>query len=480
MEMYSINWESSLLLATLLLFLALITISKKLQQPQRLINPPPGPKPWPVIGNLNLIISKPRQSLQSLSEKYGEILLLKLGKSPVVIASSPELAKQFLRTHDASFASRPAFAAGKYTCYNYRNMVWAPYGPYWKQARRIYHSEVFSAKRLESFEHIRVQERRRFLSRLHSLSEKPIMLRDELSRHTLSSISKMVLSGNGLVKKMKILHKKLDCFNNYVIDDHLARRSSSEKPKHDFATKGVLDVLLELAEDSNNLDVQLTRDDIKGLLQDLLTGGTDSSATTVEWAIHELLRQPRIIEKAKEELDRVIGRNRWVEENDYSRLPYIEAIIMESMRLHPLSTFLAPRYAVEDCKVAGFDISKGTIVLVNIWSIGRDPKSWDSPREFLPERFLGKEMLDVVMGSDFEMLPFGSGRRRCPGYSLGLRVVRATLASLLHGFDLKLAADGRGGVRADDICMEDMSRFDTRPKHPILVVLEPRLEHHLY
>ncbi|KAL9173526.1 hypothetical protein ABFS82_03G121200 [Erythranthe guttata] len=279
---------------------------------------------------------------------------------------------------------------------------------------------------------------------------------------------------------MKILHKKLDCFNNYVIDDHLARRSSSEKPKHDFATKGVLDVLLELAEDSNNLDVQLTRDDIKGLLQDLLTGGTDSSATTVEWAIHELLRQPRIIEKAKEELDRVIGRNRWVEENDYSRLPYIEAIIMESMRLHPLSTFLAPRYAVEDCKVAGFDISKGTIVLVNIWSIGRDPKSWDSPREFLPERFLGKEMLDVVMGSDFEMLPFGSGRRRCPGYSLGLRVVRATLASLLHGFDLKLAADGRGGVRADDICMEDMSRFDTRPKHPILVVLEPRLEHHLY
>ncbi|KAL7156206.1 hypothetical protein ABFS83_03G128200 [Erythranthe nasuta] len=156
MEIYS-NWESSLLLATLLLFLALITISKKLtpklQQPQRLIiNPPPGPKPWPVIGNLNLIISNPRQSLQSLSEKYGDILLLKLGKSPVVIASSPELAKQFLRTHDASFASRPAFAAGKYTCYNYRNMVWAPYGPYWKQARRIYHSEVFSAKRLESFE----------------------------------------------------------------------------------------------------------------------------------------------------------------------------------------------------------------------------------------------------------------------------------------------------------------------------------------
>ncbi|KAL7118317.1 hypothetical protein ACP275_03G128800 [Erythranthe tilingii] len=194
MEIYS-NWESSLLLATLVLFLALITISKKiipkLQQPQRLINPPPGPKPWPVIGNLNLIISKPRQSLQSLS---GEILLLKLGNSPVVI---PELAKQFLRTHDASFASRPAFAAGKYKCYNYRNMVWTPYGPYWKQARRIYHSEVFSAKRLESFEHVRVQERRgRFLSRLYSMSEKPIMLRDELSRHTLSSISKMVLSGN--------------------------------------------------------------------------------------------------------------------------------------------------------------------------------------------------------------------------------------------------------------------------------------------
>ncbi|KAK4391300.1 Dimethylnonatriene synthase [Sesamum angolense] len=194
----------------------------------------------------------------------------------------------------------------------------------------------------------------------------------------------------GYVKRMKALYKKFDRFHNYVIDDHQTRMETEK----DFVPGDV----------------------------DLLAGGTDTSATTIEWAIHELLKHPHVIEKAKEELDRVIGRNRWLEENDFPNLPYIDAIIMESMRLHPLATFLAPHYAMEDCKVAGYDISKGTTILVNTWSIGRDPNSWDAPNEFLPERFVGKE-IDLT-GSNFALLPFGSGRRRCPGYNLGLKFVR--------------------------------------------------------
>ncbi|GFQ00613.1 flavonoid 3'-monooxygenase [Phtheirospermum japonicum] len=179
----------------LLYIAALAFISKILYNPRRPERKlPPGPKPWPVIGNLNLIGSIPHQSLHSLSQKYGEIMLLKFGKFPVVVASSPEMAKQFLKTHDTVFASRPALAAGKYTAFNYSDMTWAPYGLHWRQARKIYLSEVFNAKRLDSFEQIRIEERRSFISRLFSLSGKPVVLRDHLSRYTLSTISRMVLS----------------------------------------------------------------------------------------------------------------------------------------------------------------------------------------------------------------------------------------------------------------------------------------------
>ncbi|KAL0456310.1 UNVERIFIED_CONTAM: Trimethyltridecatetraene synthase [Sesamum latifolium] len=515
--------NSSWALLPIFLCLALILLPKIIfrQHPKRKL--PPGPKPWPVIGNFNLIGPIPHQSLHSLSQKYGEIMQLKFGKFPVVVASSPEMAKQFLKVHDTVFASRPAVAAGKYTSYNYSDMTWAPYGPYWRQARKIYFSEVLNAKKLESFEHIRIEERRKFISRLRSLAGKPIVLRDHLSRYTLSIICRMVLSNKyfsidqtdedhesnaiikvdelrglldewfffsgafeigdwipwlsfldlqGYVKRMKALSKKLDSFYDYVLHDHLTRKPARED-YHSTVKDDVVDTLLKLAEDPN-LEVKLTVDHVKGLLQNLIVGGTDTSATTVEWAISEILRQPRIIEKAKEELDRVIGRNRWVEEKDYSQLPYIEAIIMESMRLHPLATFLAPHYAMDDRKVAGYDIAKGTTVLVNTWSIGRDPNAWDSPLEFMPERFLGKE-IDMT-GSNFAMLPFGSGRRRCPGYNLGLKVVRTTLANLLHGFELKLVE----GMRPEDISMEEEYGLTTHPKEPLSIIVEPMLPNHLY
>ncbi|KAL0448950.1 UNVERIFIED_CONTAM: Trimethyltridecatetraene synthase [Sesamum latifolium] len=458
------------------------------QQPKRQL--PPGPKPWPIIGNLNLVGSIPHQSLHFLSEKYGEIMQLKFGTLPVVVASSPEMAKQFLRVHDTAFASRPALSAGKYTSYNYSDMTWAPYGPYWRQTRKIYSMEVFNAKKLESFEHIRVEERRNFLSRLRSLSGKPIVLRDHLSRFSISSISRMVFSNKYFnteskdekaIMKVEELRGMLDEWlflgGVFNIGDWAPWLSSLDlqgyAARADFVTEDVLDSLLQLAEDSD-LEIKLTRDHVKALAQNLLVGGTDTTATTVEWIIHEILRHPQTIEKAKEELNRVIGRERWVEENDHSQLAYIDAIIMESMRLHPLATFLAPHYAMEDCKVAGYDIAKGTAVLINTWSLGRDPNSWDSPLEFLPERFLNKDI--DIMGSNFSILPFGSGRRRCPGYALGLKVVRTTLANLLHGFELKLA----GGMKPEDVSVEEVYGLTTHPKEPLTIIIEPTLPDHLY
>lgn len=170
--------------------------------------------------------------------------------------------------------------------------------------------------------------------------------------------------------------------------------------------------------------------------QDLIVGGTDTLAMSVEWSMSELLKNPRIYNEATRELDGIIGRERWVQEADLVNLPYINAIVKEMMRSHPPGAFLPPRSASRDCKVAGYDIPKGTIVIISTWSIMRDPEHWDNPEKFSPERFIGKAI--DVKGQGFELLPFGSGRRMCPGYNYGLRVIPTSLANLIHGFTWKL------------------------------------------
>ena len=195
---------------------------------------------------------------------------------------------------------------------------------------------------------------------------------------------------------------------------------------------------------------------------------------TVEWAISELLRKPEIFEKATEELDRVIGKERWVAEKDIPNLPYIEAIVKETMRMHPVAPMLAPRFSREDINIAGYDIPKNTIVLVSVWTIGRDPAIWEQPLEFIPERFIGKNI--DVKGHDFELLPFGSGRRMCPGYSLGLKVIQSSLANLLHGFRWKLP----DGMKPEYLNMEEIFGLSTPKKFPLMAAAEPRLPACLY
>lgn len=270
---------------------------------------PPGPKPWPILGNLNLLGSIPHQSLHLLAKTYGELMYLKFGSKPVLVVSSPEMAKEFLKTHDSNFASRPRLATGKHIAYDFSDVLLAPYSPYWRQARRIYTTHVLSTKILNSYEYLRVQERKALISGLHGLSGKQLVLRDHLSRHSMSALSRMVfgtkyftetktkheceslftlkklqgmvdewfflngvfhigdwipfLSGfdlRGYVKRMKELHKNFDIFFNHVLDDHLNNH------KHVSPNKDFVEILLQLAEDPN-LEIKLTRDNVKALLQ---------------------------------------------------------------------------------------------------------------------------------------------------------------------------------------------------------------------
>ncbi|CAN1804719.1 Trimethyltridecatetraene synthase [Linum perenne] len=448
---------------------------------------PPGPKPWPIIGNLNLMGSLPHQSLHKLSQTYGPIIHLKFGSFPVVVVSSPDIAKQVLKTNDHLLAGRPRMAAGKYTTYNYSNLTWAPYGPYWRQG--------------PSYEYIRVEERRAFTARLFSSRGCQVVLKDHLSRLTLSVISRIVLGRKyfscdddgdvvtlvefqemldelfllngvlnigdwipwmdlfdlqGYVRRMKGLKVKFDRFHEFVLDEHRIRMG-----RH--------------VVDDPNLDVKLNDDSVKGFLQDLIAGGTDTSATTVEWAMSELMKQPKLIEKATKELDEVVGRERWVEERDIPNLPFIDAIMKETMRKHPVAVLLAPHLALEDCTLGGYDVAKDTRVFINTWSMGRDPSVWAHPEEFMPERFLGELNMDVK-GQCYELLPFGSGRRMCPGYSLGLKMISSTLANLLHGFDWKLPQ----GVAPEDLSMDEVYGLATPRKYPLVAIVEPRLPISLY
>ncbi|CAA7395619.1 unnamed protein product [Spirodela intermedia] len=479
--------------------------------------PPPGPRPWPIVGSLHLIGELPHRSIHELSRKYGPIMQLYLGSQRVVVGSSVEMAREFLKKQDLVFASRPRTAAGKYTTYNYSDIAWAPYGPYWRQARKLCLTELFSAKRLDSYEYIRLEETQRMLARLAGATTggAAVLLKDHLNLLSLSVISRMTLGKTyigeeaamdvvspeefkkmldelfllngvlnigdmipwldfldlqGYVRRMKALSVKFDAFLDRVLEEHEDRRGRAGP---EFVPADMVDVLLQLADDPN-LSVKLTRDGVKGFTQDMIAGGTETSAVTVEWAMAEILRRPEIFEKAWEELDRVVGRERCVEEKDIPNLPFIESIVKETMRLHPVVPMLIPRYSREDTTVAGYHVPAGTEVLVNVWTIGRDPAVWDSPEEFRPERFEGRSV--DVKGHDFELLPFGAGRRMCPGYQLGLKMVQSSLANLLHGFRWRLPE----GAAPEDLNMEELFGLTTPKKIPLEVVAELRLASQVY
>uniref|UniRef100_A0A0D9XE53 Uncharacterized protein n=1 Tax=Leersia perrieri TaxID=77586 RepID=A0A0D9XE53_9ORYZ len=515
MELMLLTWASflSVVLATILLLKTILGRSRS----SRRYNLPPGPKPWPIIGNLNLVGTLPHRSIHDLSKKYGPIMSLRFGSFPVVVGSSVEMAKFFLKTHDVVFTDRPKTAAGKHTTYNYSDITWSPYGAYWRQARKMCLTELFSAKRLESYEYIRAEEIRALLRDLHGAgSGRVVMLKDYLSTVSLNVITRMVLGKKyldkeaaagavttpeefkwmldelfllngvlnigdsipwldwmdlqGYIRRMKKLSKMFDRFLEHVVDEHNERRRSEGES---FVAKDMVDVLLQFA-DNPNLEVKLKRDGVKAFTQDLIAGGTESSAVTVEWALSELLKKPEVFVKATEELDRIIGRGRWVTEKDIPSLPYVDAIIKETMRMHPVAPMLVPRLSREDTSIDGYDIPAGTRVLVSVWSIGRDPKLWENPEEFMPERFIGSKL--DVKGQDYELLPFGSGRRMCPGYSLGLKVIQVSLANLLHGFEWRLP----DGMTSEQLNMEEIFGLSTPRKFPLEAVVEPKLPAHLY
>ncbi|GFP89880.1 flavonoid 3'-monooxygenase [Phtheirospermum japonicum] len=479
---------------------------------------PPGPRPWPIVGNLLQLGPKPHQSIAALAQVHGPLMYLKMGFVHAVVATSASVAEQFLKVHDANFSSRPPSSGAKHLAYNYQDLVFAPYGPRWRLLRKICALHLFSSKVLDDFRLVRQEEVGILTRTLASVGQTPATIGNMISVCVTNGIARVMLGRRvvgygcgggdakaeefkemvdellalggvfnigdfippldgldlqGVASKMKKLHSRFDSFLSAIVEEHKIEDSNGADGHADL-----LSMLLSLKDVDDSDGGNLTHTEVKALLLNLFVAGTDTTTATVEWALAELIRNPKILLQAQQELDLVVGKNRLVTESDLAQLTFLQAIIKENFRLHPATPLSLPRIANDDCQINGYFIPKSSTLLVNIWAIGRDPNVWADPLEFRPGRFLigGERPNADVKGNDFEIIPFGAGRRICAGMSLGIRMVRLLTATLIHAFDFQLT-DGR---LPEKLNMEETYKLKLQLAQPLIVHPRPRLASHVY
>lgn len=405
-------------------------------------------------------------------------MLLRLGQVPTIIVSSSSAAEQFLKTHDVVFSSRPKLEATHYLSYGSKGLVFSEYGTYWRNMRKVCTLQLLSSSKVESFAPLRKRELEvalKSLKKAASLGE-IVDVSEVVHNVIMEIVYKMVLgcsvdeefdlkgqiqqgmelSGafnladyvpflgvfdlQGLKRRYKRIGKAIDQVLEKIMKEHeQSSHVQSEGQKH----KDFVDILLSLMhqriDPSDEKTHVVDRTNIKAIALDMIAGAFETSATVVEWALSELMRHPRVMKNLQQELDNVVGANKLVEENDLSKLSYLDIVIMETLRLYPPGP-LVPRESTQDSTVHGYFIKKKTRIILNLWAIGRDSVIWsNNAEEFFPERFVDKNL--DYRGHDFQFIPFGFGRRGCPGINLGLTTVKLVVAQLVHCFSWKLPSN---------------------------------------
>ncbi|KAJ7956143.1 Cytochrome P450 [Quillaja saponaria] len=344
-----------------------------------------------------------------------------------------------IKSHDLVFSSRPSSAATDILFYGCKDVGFAPYGEYWRQARKVCVLELLSLKRVQSFQFVRDEEVEQLVSSLLNFNGASLNISAILTAIVNNIISRCVIGqkfeaedGNtwfGEISKNMMV--QLTAFSVGDFFPSLVKRDDHDHcHKEDF-----VDILLKHQQDGM-LDFELTEDNIKAILMGMFVGGSDTSSTALEWAFEELMKSPVAMKKAQEEVRRVVGIKSKVEESDMNQMKYLKCVLKETLRLHPSLPLLIPRETLSSVKFGGYDIPQKTRVFVNSWAIQRDPEIWERPEEFLPERFENSQV--DFKGQDFEFIPFGSGRRGCPGMSFGIASVEYVMAILLYWFDWEL------------------------------------------
>ncbi|XVE69775.1 hypothetical protein DITRI_Ditri10aG0018000 [Diplodiscus trichospermus] len=262
---------------------------------------------------------------------------------------------------------------------------------------------------------------------------------------------------SGFLSRLEKTFKELDNFYQELLDEHLDPNRS--KPEQE----DIIDVLLQIWKD-RYFTVDLTVDHIKAILMNVFIAGTDTSAAAVIWAMTFLMKHPRCLKKAQEEVRNLIGKKGFVNEDDVQGLTYLQAVIKETFRLQPIAPLLVPHETIRKCNIEGYEIPAKTLVYINAWAIGRDPEAWEKPEEFYPERFIGSSI--DYKGLDFELIPFGAGRRGCPGIHMGVATVELALANLVYRFDWEMPS----GMNTEDIDFDGIPGVTIHKKNALCLV----------
>ncbi|PIA38081.1 hypothetical protein AQUCO_02800018v1 [Aquilegia coerulea] len=458
------------------------------------LNLPPSPPKLPIIGNLHQLGFLLHRSFHVLSEKYGPLMLLHMGSTPTLVVSSADMAREIKVTNDIVFANRPQTTATKMLIYGCTDFAFAPYGEYWARLRKISVMELLSNKKVQSFRYVRDEEISLMIDKITTLCSvgSPVNVTELLTSLTSDIVCRCALGRKhggqdgqtnfgdlagkvlkllaafsfgdllpwfgwidnitGLIGSIEKVSRDLDMFYDQIIDEHLIQNKCDD-PHYN---KDFVDILLQVQKDNINF----TRENIKALLIDMFVGGTETTATTIEWTIAELVKNPSVMQKVQEEVRRVVGKKHKVDEEDIAQMVYLKLVVKESMRLHPAAGI----NVLESSKITnvkGFQVPAKTRIIMNHWSIQRDSKFWERPDEFIPERF-SNNSLDSS-GQDFNYTPFGSGRRICPGRSFALIIVESAIANLLYWFDWKTV----GGEQLD---MSEAFALTVKLKTPVHLV----------
>uniref|UniRef100_A0A2N9ISZ5 Cytochrome P450 n=1 Tax=Fagus sylvatica TaxID=28930 RepID=A0A2N9ISZ5_FAGSY len=393
---------------TILAFIFILLFKWSSILPNSEKNSPPSPPKLPIIGNLHQLGLQAHRSLQALAQRHGPLMLLHFGSVPTLVVSSADAAREIMKTQDLIFANRPKSSMFDKLLYNYKDVVNGP-------LRRVLEADE---KRTcaTSFDEVFAKLTndvvcRVALGRKYGEGEGGRVFKELLREfgELLGVISVgdyipwlvWVNRVNGLDGRAEKLAKQIDNFLERVIEEHI---DCEKNGSHDHV--------------------------------DAFAAGTDTTYTVLEWIMTELLRHPKTMKRVQNEVRGIIGNKKDIIEDDLEKMHYLKAVIKETLRFHPPIPLLVPRKSIQDAKIQGYDIAAGTQVIINAWAIGRDPTSWDEPNEFQPERFLTSSI--DFKGNDFELIPFGAGRRGCPGISFSIATIELVLANLVHNFDWTL------------------------------------------
>ncbi|AQK69153.1 Premnaspirodiene oxygenase [Zea mays] len=448
---------------------------------------PPAPWALPVIGHLHhLAGAPPHRALRDLARRHGPLMTLRFCELRVVVASSPDAAREILRTHDVDFASRPIGPMLQLVFRGAEGLIFAPYGDGWRQLRKICTLELLSARRVHSFRPVREDEVGRLLGSVASAAAAglPVNLSERITAFVADAAVRAIIGSRSEHRDefLRLLMDGLKIIPGLSLPDlfpssRLAMLVSSVPGKIERRRKGLLDIvdpiILEhqekraaggIDEDEDLLDVllrlqkdmdsqyPLTTDNIKSVLIDMFGASSETSATTLKWTMAELMRNPAVMRKAQDEVRGALAGHDEVAEDSLVNLRYLQLVIKETLR---------PAAAPAGAIAAAAGVPQPVP--------GRDPALWDAPEDFVPERF--EESGRDFKGMDFEFIPFGAGRRMCPGMAFGLAHIELALAALLFHFDWKLPE----GVVAEEIDMAEAVAITAPPRSDLVVLPVTRL-----